>query len=48
MGERVFHESKLMSYDVIRDIHGSLVACRWDGEPELGAEKFVAVEHVEP
>ena len=28
--------------------HGSLVAYRWDGEPELSAEKFVAVERVEP
>ena len=27
---------------------GSLVAYRWDGEQELGAEKFVAIERVDP
>lgn len=28
--------------------HGLLVAYRWDGEQELGADNFVAVERVEP
>jgi hypothetical protein len=35
-----------LAYSVVR--HGSLVAYRWDGEQKLSAEKFVAVERIDP